>query len=792
MKICFGTFVKVLLLCGVDKIEKKKLLNTIVQSVDLNCILSSNAVTNLLQCESNLPNTRKNALGDVISKAENADPQKVAEYFADKLVDQFLKPGEQKKAILAIRELIIQDGSIGENTVVEIVSKRTKKALLVQSEFVLHQFLAGVFLFVVPRDNRLGKAISEEINQDFMESFMMLQDSITIYQNAQKSIYDLTLEVFIDYLANAKDKYKNIKTLLYKNEPKPFNDLYIPNCIERTGDINMKENLGEASIDKLISISNFLILEGDSGIGKSMMMQYLFLSAIDEVSNSHRIPFLLNLRDFNNSEETVENFIFSRINVLNRSITKKDFNAVLTKGQALLILDGLDEINHNNRENFRSKLEDFIDTYFDNCFIISSRPVSSFISFNRFISIKILPFTDEQVIQLIRKFDADSEIKSQFIEKLNSHVYFRDGIFNTHQEFVENPLLLTLMFMIFADTGEIHFKMHEFYREVFEVLVKKHDDSKCLLREQRTGLSKRKFIEYFSKFCYLTHISEESTFTEDSFIKHFKKVKADGVEPDEFLYDISHNLYILPFNGKTYQFIHRSFHEYFCAVYIIGLDDESIIELVDFFDEYRNSDILNMMYDMDSKIVESLIFKPFLENIFITYDDSDYSYQTFLEQIYYEFSYSLEKSFSLEDCDSCSCIYDLFKMKNLEETYEYSFNNIPHYPDLMKDSFISAIDKNGRKHTIPSDYKLKRISDEFSSFNTLEIVFGDGNSKSEYDTIVYNNTIKEYGCDYFVSFKDLFDNKDKYQKLFDAVNDDRFELKVEYNAVKNFLEDFKN
>ena len=146
MKFCFGTFAKILLLCGVENIEKRKLLNALVKSVDPSCNLTSNAVTTLLQCTSNLPDGRSNSLGNVISNAENSNPQKVADYFADKIVIKMLDYNKRKLAVLAIRELIAKDDSISEDTIVEKVNGKTKNALLMQSKFALSQFLAGVFL----------------------------------------------------------------------------------------------------------------------------------------------------------------------------------------------------------------------------------------------------------------------------------------------------------------------------------------------------------------------------------------------------------------------------------------------------------------------------------------------------------------------------------------------------------------------------------------------------------------------------------------------------------------------
>ena len=105
MKLCFGTYAKVLSLFLKEGKSNKELLHKIVRSVDPACTLSDNAVTRLLTCQSNLPNGRANSLGDVIDKAKAADTQTVAIYFSYKLPDMLVHKNRQL-IILALLDLI--------------------------------------------------------------------------------------------------------------------------------------------------------------------------------------------------------------------------------------------------------------------------------------------------------------------------------------------------------------------------------------------------------------------------------------------------------------------------------------------------------------------------------------------------------------------------------------------------------------------------------------------------------------------------------------------------------------
>lgn len=78
--------------------------------------------------------------------------------------------------------------------------------------------------------------------------------------------------VFRDYLKNSVEKYGKIKTILYRTEPKPLNEFFeCPNLRKGRSTIVSGE-----SIDDLLDISHFLIIEGTGGIGKSTFLKYVF------------------------------------------------------------------------------------------------------------------------------------------------------------------------------------------------------------------------------------------------------------------------------------------------------------------------------------------------------------------------------------------------------------------------------------------------------------------------------------------------------------------------------------
>lgn len=247
---------------------------------------------------------------------------------------------------------------------------------------------------------------------------------------------------------------------------------------------------------------------------------------------------------------------------------------------------------------------------------VSSRPHRSFVSYSRFTVLQLQPFTKQQSLELIDKLVFRPEIKDEFREQLDDHLY-RD-----HMDFANNPLLLTIMLMTFDRCHDVPKKMHIFYREAFVTLAKDHDASKPYARPLKTGLSIDRFEMYFAEFCSRSYHDEKFEFTEgeiaayyDSLLERKKDTNVTATAED-FIYDAQSNLCLMFYEGGKYFFSHRSFQEYFCAFYFSKQLDKNLGMIGDFFENRRSRNYgdktFNMLYDMISPNVEEYIFCPFL------------------------------------------------------------------------------------------------------------------------------------------------------------------------------------
>lgn len=414
---------------------------------------------------------------------------------------------------------------------------------------------------------------------------------------------------FIKYTKNSFDKYSKIKTILYRTEPKYIYDFFETPILEKGHDMYIQAD----DIDAILDVSNFIIIQGTGGIGKSTLLKHIFIS---ELGKKDLIPIFLELKDVNNlgDDYDLTDIIFEKLDDLGSSIKREYLNYALKSGCFLFLLDGYDEVLTDKKDILFKKLDSFCDKYSTNYFVISSRPYSEFVEFQRFTVLTTCALNKGQAMSLINKIEFDMEIKQRFVKALDEELY------DKHRSFASNPLLLNIMLLTFDNYAEIPEKLHLFYANAFETLYSKHDATKAgYKRELRSGLSYDSFRKVFSYFCFITYHPGQIEFTRDELINILKKTQASKVSFDinHYIYDLENSLCVLYRDGVKYKFTHRSFQEYFTAVFLKELSDTSMKQMALHLiekDAYRIShdDVFVMLYDMAEERYEQNIFLPVL------------------------------------------------------------------------------------------------------------------------------------------------------------------------------------
>ena len=452
------------------------------------------------------------------------------------------------------------------------------------------------------------------IAKDVYEKRGVILSKLTSRARDQWEKFKIDSDIAFDlYLKSSFEKYSKIKTLLYRTQPKYIYDFFeYPNLISYDGRMIPSED-----VDNLLDISHFLIVQGSGGIGKSTFMKHLF---INELQKKDLIPIFLELKDLNeiNDDYNMADFVFSKLYSLSVGFDKGYLEYALRSGCFMFILDGYDEIISDKKEKFLRKITDFCDRYSENYYIISSRPYSDFVEFQRFSVLKLDSFSKKQAISLISRIEYDDAIKNRFIKALDEKLY------DNHGSFASNPLLLNIMLLTFDNYAEIPEKLHLFYAYAFEALYSKHDATKGgYKREMKSKLSFDEFKKVFSRFCFISYYHGTIEFSYDeltSFLDKAKKSNSIDFDTADMIDDLINSICLIYKDGLNYRFAHRSFQEYFSAVFLKSLSDDGMnkmaLQLIE-KDTHRasNDNVFFMLFDINQERVEQSILLPVMKII---------------------------------------------------------------------------------------------------------------------------------------------------------------------------------
>ncbi|QGM80132.1 NACHT domain-containing protein [Otariodibacter oris] len=502
-------------------------------------------------------------------------------------------------------------------------------------------------------------------------------DSISYFRQAHK-----VKSIFSSYLNSRYEKLSIMKTLLYRNEPVKLSECYVRNSVTFIDNDRTENVFKDHNIKDFILKNKRVILSGTAGIGKSVFCKSIFLEMVNNANGIY--PIFIELRELkNNASATLIEYICNEISYINEKISSSNLESLIKKGNILFILDGFDEIDFDIREKYTREILEISKKYSDIRILISSRPEEIFQSWEQFYVLNMNELSKKQAKELIKKLRYDENLKNKFIQEIDKKLY------KTHKSFVGNPLLLTMMLMSFEEFAEIPRKIHLFYEQAFLTLFRKHDALKSsYYRKSRSGMDINDFRKVLAYFSINTHIKNEITIPKDKakeiLHKGLKSLGKENIKAGDVLQDIMSNLCLLHNDGINVTFSHRSFQEYFSALYLKELNNpEKIYKLIDKTILSNNSNIHRMLYDMNSEFLEKNWIIPKIKenkaNIKINLNLSEKELKIF----------DIMTSFFIIETKS--------ENKNINQTilFNYKITNISHYnhTDFYKDLWMFLFEK---------------------------------------------------------------------------------------------------
>ena len=324
---------------------------------------------------------------------------------------------------------------------------------------------------------------------------------------------------------------------------------------------------------------------GKPGSGKTTLLKHLAIECIGGNFQANRVPIFVTLKDFAEAEDKPNLLDYTNM------LSEGGLQTIVKQGRALFLFDGLDEVLESDSNRVLSQIKELSYNFADNQFVMTCRNAAKKYPIEPFTEVEVADFTNEEIREFSKNVFTsrnEPETADLFINKLNSQQSVR--------ELASNPLLLSLLCLVFEDAKDFPQNRARLYEMGIEKLLRTWNPRpreqdvvyKEISPDRRQELLSYMAWETFQNGNYFFRTDKAQKLVnaffqqlpgisqEDRFVNLNSKAVLDSIE-------VQHGLLVERARG-IYSFANLPFHEYFTAKYIADLaekDDAIVSYLAD-------------------------------------------------------------------------------------------------------------------------------------------------------------------------------------------------------------------
>lgn len=351
---------------------------------------------------------------------------------------------------------------------------------------------------------------------------------------------------------------QRVKTIWNTDRPLSLSSIYYPVSVQLTfPDSNDVRQVN--SVDDLQH--HHVVVYGTAGQGKSILMKYLVGK---EIRSGKRIPLLCELRNILNS--TLEDFLVNQFSLLlGMQPDASVFAAFAAYGNISFLLDGFDEIDDDNVQSVLQQIDVLSVKYPAAKIVITSRPNSDCRNLVSFNIVNVKPLGKDDLYPFYKKITKDNDFSAQLVKAIDQSTV-------QIQTLITTPLLATLLAISYKAAHKIPIEFSDFYEDLFQILLVRHDASKLGWRRKRSsGLNDRQIQQVFEAFCFSVkrkRLSIIDVAVARALVDESASNCCIPLDGHLFLEDVRKITCLITQEGKRIEFVHASVAQFFAAMYV--------------------------------------------------------------------------------------------------------------------------------------------------------------------------------------------------------------------------------
>ncbi|PSN14916.1 hypothetical protein C7293_09530 [filamentous cyanobacterium CCT1] len=368
-----------------------------------------------------------------------------------------------------------------------------------------------------------------------------------------------------------------------------------------------------SQVDEAICDCRRLLIRGGAGAGKSTLMQWLAVRAASQsfegklITWNAKIPFFIRLRSLIGAEfPPPEKFPALIAKNIATQMPEGWVHRYLDRGQALVLIDGVDELPRQAREDFFEALKALVRDFPYATYVVTSRPSGlksadgdvwqvweDWVANHDFKNLTLEPMTPPKVEAFVTRWHAAlpsaqasinlEQSPEQTAQKLIRQLRQRPEL----QRLASTPLLCAMICALHRERLEtLPNARLQLYRECIDMLLNRRDEGRKISLDDSypMGLDESQKIELLQSLALKLMRADLSSLETERVDKHFDLELKKTSLPETVTGEQIRALFVdraallrEPIVGEI-DFAHRTFQEYLAAKAVLA--EDSIEELL--------------------------------------------------------------------------------------------------------------------------------------------------------------------------------------------------------------------